>query len=285
MLFTESQLGTGNAFSILDEATYLTQSEGQIQPQTVPVMEVSRLGVVQIPFYAINELAESNGCGLLEAAVAVCEADGIDPQNAVISMTEEEVILYPDVVQEVGSVIVAPISSQDEVYQFCEACIDAYAESGSEEYLNAILNEVEWGEGPLQGPITGLKDKLWGIKHHMTTENIPGRIKNVIKRNPYKTSVALMYATNGAAFPIAGPLQLYGTVNSIQKLYRKFKNRPKSVIAKKIASLRKLYETWLHRAKIERDDKTAGVMKTIATNIMMLIDKLLAFLQRKADGR
>ena len=284
MLFTESQLGTGNAFSILDEATYLTQSEGQIQPQTVPVMEVSRLDVVQIPFYAINELAESNGCGLLEAAAAVCSADGIDPQNAVISMTEEEVILYPDVVQEIGSVIVAPISSQDEVYQFCEACIDAYAESGSEEYLNAILNEVEWGEGPLQGPIAGLKDKLWGIKHHMTTKNIPGRIKNVIKRNPYKTSVGLLYAS-GATTPIALPLQFYGTAKGIQKIYKKFRNRPKSVIAKKIASLRKLYETWLHRAKIEQDDKTAGVMKTIATNIMMLIDKLLAFLQRKADGR
>lgn len=272
MLFTESQLGANNVFGILDEATYLTQSESQIQPQMVPVMEVSRLGVVQIPFYAINELAVSNGCGLLEAAAAVCSVDGIDPQNAVISMTEEEVILYPDAIQEVGSVVVSPISSQDEVYKFCEACIDAYAETGDEEYLSAILQE-------------GLvNDFEWNAKHaaKAAITNPLGYTKNVITRNRGKLAFAASAFT--PAESIAGDaLGLYGSAKGIQAIYKKFKNRPKSVIAKKIASLRKLYATWLERAKVERDDKTAGVFKTIAANIMTLIDKLLELLQKGAD--
>ncbi len=275
MLFTESQLGSSNAFSILDEATYLTQEESRIRPQTVPVMEVSRLGIVQIPFYAIEELADSNGIGLQEAAIAVCAVNAIEPENVVVSMTEEEVILYPNSIHELGNIVVAPISSSDEVYQFCEAAVDAYAESGNEVYLAQILNEVEWGEGPLQGPISGLEDRLWGIKHHMTTKNIGGRIKNVIIRNPTRAGLALA--------PVGAPLAIYGTAKNIQRIYNKFKNRPRSVIAKKIASLRKLYETWLHRAKIERDDKTAGIIKNVLTNIMLLIDKLLELLQKGAD--
>ena len=272
MLFTESQLGANNVFSILDEATYLTQSESQIQPQTVPVMEVSRLGVVQIPFYAINELADSNGCGLLEAAAAVCSADGIDPQNAVISMTEEEVILYPDAVREVGSIVVSPISSQDETYQFCEACIDSYVETGDEQCLTAILQE-------------GIIDDLeWQGSHELKAALTGNAIRaglNKIKRNPAKAAWGAALAT--AASPISGPLAAYGTYKGIQHVYKKYKNRPKSVIAKKIASLRKLYSKWLERAKIERDDRTAGILKRIATNIMLLIDKLLELLQKGAD--
>lgn len=278
MLFTESQLGT-NPLAILDEATYLTQEESLIKPQTVPIMESSRLGVVRIPFYAIEGLAESQGLGLLEAASLVCQVDGIDPSTVVIEMAEEEAILNPTISEEVGCIVVSPIPTHDEVYQFCEACIDAYAESGDEQYLSAILEEPNWGEGPLMGPIAGIKDRIWGIKHHMMTKNVGGRIKNVIIRNPVGAGGVI----NGVVPGIGVPLQLYGSAKAVQKVYRKFKNRPRSVVAKKIASLRKLYEVWLHRAKIERDDKTAGLMKTIATNIMLLIDKLLELIQRGAD--
>ena len=56
MLFTESQLGARNAFDILDEAVYLNKNEAIIRPQTIPVMEVARLGIVQIPFAMLKLL-------------------------------------------------------------------------------------------------------------------------------------------------------------------------------------------------------------------------------------
>ena len=276
MLFTEAQLGT-NPLSILDEATYLTQEESMIRPQTIPIMEVARIGRVQIPFYALNQLAEWNGCRIAESVSIVCESNGIDPLKAVVSMAEEEVILYPEIAKEIGNIVVIPISEHDEVYQFCEDCIDAYAKSGEEVYLESIFDKDL--ENPSDGIIDDVKDTAWGIKHHMTTKNVPGRIKNLAKRHPYRTGIVV----NQLAYPFGIPIQAYGSAKRIHQIYRKFKNRPRSVIAKKIASLRKLYATWLYRAQIERDDKTAGMMKTIATNIMILIDKLLGLLQKGAD--
>ena len=192
-------------------------------------------------------------------------------------MTEEEVILCPHIVQEIGRIVVAPISSQDEVYQLCEAVVNAYFDNGDSSCLEMLLQE---------GLMDGDSELAWTLRHHATTKNIPLRLKNVIKRNPSQTSRALIPIALAASPVAAVPISFYSMyedVKAIHKLYKQYKDRPKSFIAKKIASLRRLYEVWLHRAKIEKDDKTAGLMKTIATNIMILIDKLLEHLQRGAD--
>jgi hypothetical protein len=99
----------------------------------------------------------------------------------------------------------------------------------------------------------------------------------VIRRNPTRAGIAL------SGTPVGPVLALYGGAKNVQRVYNKFKNRPRNVIAKKIAALRKLYEKWLHRAKIERDDKTAGVIKHVCTNIMLIIDKLLELMQKGAN--
>ena len=278
MVFSETQLNTSNALSILESAVYLTQEESIVHPSTIPVCENSRLGVVTVNFGDIVKLAESNGMNLASSILSICETDNIDPHQIAMVMEDSEVILYPEVVNESIPIVVSPISENDEIYQLCLEAVNAYAESGDESHLTSLL-EVEWGEGPIQEPIDTLKDRVWGLKHHMTTKNIGGRLKNVVKRNPYKTG----YAINLAAPGLGVPLQLYGSAKNIGRIYDHYKNRPRSVIAKKIASLRDLYSKWLHRAKIERDDKTASVMKMIATNIMLLIDKLLLALQKGID--
>ena len=282
MLFTESNLTT-NGLHILNEGISITEQESFLHPSTIPISEVSRLNTVQIPYNTLLTFAEENGYSFQESLSMIAEAHDLNIENLSVCIQEEDIILDPDLINEFSNIIISPISSNDEIYQLCEETINAYVESEDEKYLLSLLEEPNWGEGPLQNPIAGAKDKFWGIKHHMTTKNPIGRIKNVIKRNPYKAGTAIAMAAGPIGTIPASALQLYGGAKSIQRIYKKFKNRPRSVIAKKIASLRKLYETWLHRAKIEKDDKTAGVLKTIATNIMLLIDKLLELLQKGAD--
>ena len=64
-----------------------------------------------------------------------------------------------------------------------------------------------------------------------------------------------------------------------------YKNRPKSVIAKKIASFRALYAKVMHRFQNASDSGIKNRLKHVAAKILETIDKLLGFLQRKADGR
>ena len=65
--------------------------------------------------------------------------------------------------------------------------------------------------------------------------------------------------------------------------YRHYQNKPKSIIAKRIASLRSIYQKFLHNA--QSNPAKAGVFKRMAAKVLGVIDKLMAFMQRKADGR
>ena len=65
--------------------------------------------------------------------------------------------------------------------------------------------------------------------------------------------------------------------------YKQYKNKPRSVIAKRIAALRGIYKKFMINA--QRNPKKANVFKRIAAKILSVIDKLLHYLQNKADGR
>ena len=65
--------------------------------------------------------------------------------------------------------------------------------------------------------------------------------------------------------------------------YKRFKNRPKSVIAKRIQALRGIYHKFMINA--QRNPQKANLFKRVAAKILSVIDKLLQYLQNKADGR
>ena len=64
--------------------------------------------------------------------------------------------------------------------------------------------------------------------------------------------------------------------------YQQYKNRPKSVIAKRIAALRGIYKKFMINA--QRNPQKANVFKRMAAKILSVIDKLLHYMQNKADG-
>jgi len=147
MLFTESELQTQiNPFSILDNAVYLTEEEAMVRPQTVSIMENSRLQAYVIDFNGVRQLAESFGLDYLDAAVAVAESDGIDIADACIAIDESDLIEDPELAN-LGAVVVRPLSELDEEFQFCLEAIDAYIDTDDETYLDAILEETILDEG------------------------------------------------------------------------------------------------------------------------------------------
>lgn len=67
--------------------------------------------------------------------------------------------------------------------------------------------------------------------------------------------------------------------------YRHYRDKPKTVIAKRIAALRNIYSKFMLRAQKAPNEGIKNRLKRVAAKILQVIDKLLAFLQRKADGR
>lgn len=69
------------------------------------------------------------------------------------------------------------------------------------------------------------------------------------------------------------------------KLVQAYRNKPRSVIAKKIASLRRVYSRWMEKAQSSREPGIAAKLKKGAAQILQVIDKLLEVLQKRADNR
>jgi len=82
----------------------------------------------------------------------------------------------------------------------------------------------------------------------------------------------------------AGTAIAAGSVGAY-KLVQSYRNKPRSIVAKKIASLRKVYSRWMERAQSSREPGLAAKLKKGASQILQVIDRLMEILQKKADGR
>jgi hypothetical protein len=256
MLIKENSLiKQSNILDKLNEAVYLDESEATTQPVTIPVREMSRFGegYTMVRFADVERLAEDSQVSYMDAVAAIAEASEVDVDKMTIAVDEATIIESPEVLGELANVVVAPISDNDAVYQFCEAVTDAYLESGDESILEAVLDE---------GTIADIKDAVkWSAK-----------------------ATKKSYQTHGVKAPYYNfKANTKADIRSIKGLYDKFKDRPRNVIAKKIASLRKIYSTWMEKAKMEKDAKIASVFKKAALALMTVIDKLLQVMQRGAN--
>ena len=344
MLFTESQLRINiDPLAILDEATYLTEQEAIIRPQMVPVMEASNLGAYRIPFYALESLAESHGYSLLDAISEVCIADQIDPAYVVIEMAEEEAILYPEVVQELGSVVIAPISEYDPIYQLCESVIEQYMETLDDSILEEFNVNSKMTDNEIIAALTQYGDerlasmnkKLMSVTSSSERDSILKDVeeklaaanaaaKEVMQRKfnkdqaqrsnqsadtPTSNSAGVGSRSDASAgnsgsssgssgsstsSPSSGMglgtkagigASIAAAIGGGLLAYRHYRDKPKSFIAKKIASLRSIYQKWMNKAASCKDSGIAAKLRRGAAKILQVIDKLMAFLQRKADGK
>lgn len=318
MLFTEQNLNYGNAMSILDNAAYLNESESMIHPQTIPVKEVSRLGYGVVRFDDVDSLAEAYGCDYIDAMYAIAESSNMNPEYLAVAVPEEDIIAYPEIVNELANIVVQPLSEYDFGYRYVDMCLEAWDNTGNESYLDAIIDdscleeaavllEEEEGDKPQgdQDPTLWQKIKgapkalwnaekdygsslktAWGAGNKTEADKAEGDADG--KRGFFTRQKDRLAAIGSAMWAnkkmtaanaaVAGA-GAYG-VYRFAKYVKEARNRPKSWIGKKIAALRSIYQKWMQQA--QKNPKKAGIIKSACAKLLSIIDALMAQLQRAA---
>ena len=130
-----------------------------------------------------------------------------------------------------------------------------------------------------QDPLGDNKGKPAGTPSSSTTNN--PKQGNFLSNNKGKIGLGVGLAV-GAGLAYKNRDKLKSLAIKGLENYQQYRNRPKSVIAKRIAALRGVYKKFMLEA--QRNPKQANVFKRMAAKILSVIDKLLHYMQNKADG-
>lgn len=149
MVFTESELSYNfgrynaldEAFSIMDEAVYLTEEESLLSPIAVPVVENSRIGMPVVNFADVERISEENGISYNEAVESIAYANDLD--DIAVAVPDYKLIIDPELVNEMTNIVLTPLPENDIVGSFTEECLDCWVESGDVNYLLPLLEISE----------------------------------------------------------------------------------------------------------------------------------------------
>lgn len=168
MVFSESQLsynfGSYNvldeAFSIMDEAVYLTEEESLLSPIAVPIVENSRIGMPIVNFADVERISEERGISYNEAVYGIACANHLD--ELAVAVPDYKLIIDPDIIHEMENVVLTPLPENDIAAVFTETYLDAWFETGDIGYLNEMLDIVyeAYGEINVNPELRAKKDKM-----------------------------------------------------------------------------------------------------------------------------
>ena len=255
MLFKQSDLSYNSiqeASNILNESVYLDESEAVVSAKAIPVVENTNIGAYVVRFNDMATFAEDYGVSYNNAMNSVAESNGIDTNNLAVAVKETTIMANPGIINELNNVVVTPLPQTDAMYQFTEACVDAFIESGDTSYMDLLVEETT----------NAKKDK-----------QIMDMIHNRAKR--YES-----YAKNDK-FVIdrdlkSNKLNLENEKSDIKKLLKIVKhygyNTPKALIMKAIAFLRIKYNQLLQ--DIPKDKSQQKWYQKILIVIEKTINKL-----------
>ena len=314
MLFTEEQLYTADPFRILDEAVYLTERETAVLPQTIPVMENSRLQAYVIDLDGIRTFAESNGLGYLDSIVAIIEADGVPIDQVCIAIDEAELIQDPSLIN-MGPVVIRPLSEEDDEFQFCLAVVESYIDTDNESLFDMLLETSIEDAAKIKKLEASSRIKDFVNAAKVKKVEATSKLKQFglhakIKKMEAAQALRGFASTASERFqPVKKSVQ--GVVDKAKQKFSSLtgigakpkeeqpakteepkiespkaevsENVPRSAIAKRIAALRKTYAGFMQRAKEAPNEGVKNRLKKAASKILGVIDKLLAWLQRKTD--
>lgn len=288
MLIKESQLlkpAKLDPMSMLDEATFLSEEESKVQPVTIPVREMSRLGegVTMVRFADVERLAEDSQVSYMDAVAAIAEASEVDASKLTVAIDEADLIVDPSLLDEMTNIVVAPLSESSVAYQYVAECIDAWADMNAEnadELLEAALVEdtelkafaeaIDFGDAQKK-----FENNMKGLDLQRQAE---AKTKEVLDAGKELAGKAAETVKENPKTVIGGALAAAGVAAAI---YKASSNKPKSWIGQKIAALRNVYAKWMKKAQ-NADASVAGRIKAAAGKIMAIIDKLMAKLQNAA---
>lgn len=281
MLFRQSDLALDpiqEANAILNEAEYLAESESTTSAMAIPVVENARIGAYVVKFDDLSRLAEDHGMTFDEAMVTVAESNGVDVQHLAVAVRETSVMAHPGIVNELCNVVVTPLPETDTMYQFTEACVDAFVESGDTYYMDLLLNEAD-DKGPKPGEAGGAaKYANDGTGYKVDKDN---------KRTDYITAggrvnLAHMNARRDRAIAKAEMQNASG----VKKLLKAVKyygwNTPKERILAAINALQKKYQEMIR--EIPEDEKQRSFWQSILKTVDKYISKLTHLFKKKVNN-
>ena len=143
MLITTKQLGSlyeMSALDVLDNSTYLDESEALLNPIAVPVLENTRLDICTVSYKDIQKVCEDYGYYTNEALNSIAEASNVDIDHIAVAIDESDIILDPSIINEFYQYTIIPESDYSIPSVFVEACLDNYIGSNfDEDYLDIMV--------------------------------------------------------------------------------------------------------------------------------------------------
>lgn len=265
-------------YSLIENATFVDTE--YVSTNTIPVIESEDRYL--IPFNNIYELSESTMKDYEDIIHAISEDHKIPIDSITVSIKEEDIILDPSLIDNFDSYVIESIGEQSFPYAYCALLAESYLESGDETYLNILCEDeiVELDEASKINKM-GAKWYGWAKRHPKLATAVTPTKANLIQSGINTVAGPLGILT----FPVSTVYGIKQNIQMYKHLKKEAEHKPKSWIAKKVASLRKVYQKWLDLAKVERYRGQAGLIKRAAAKLLEVIDYLLKKLQNTADGR
>ena len=277
MLFRQYDLAYDpiqEASNILNESVYLDESEAVVSAKAIPVVENSRIGAYVVRFNDISTFAEDHGMNYENAIRSIAESNGINMDHLAVAVKETTIMANPGIVNELANVVVTPLPKTDSMYQFTEACVDAFIESGDTSYMDLLVEET-----------TNTKDIInlnKFVNHH------DGYATKEVKNGTF-----VVYRTVGGRIQDAADridkersnakLDMENEQSKIKKLLKTIKyygyNTPKERIATALATLTKKYNEMVRN--VPDDPSERKWYQSILKVIDNAITRLTGFLNKE----
>ena len=277
MLFRQYDLAYDpiqEASNILNESVYLDESEAVVSAKAIPVVENSRIGAYVVRFNDISTFAEDHGMNYENAIRSIAESNGINMDHLAVAVKETTIMANPGIVNEINNVVVTPLPQTDAMYQFTEACVDAFIESGDTSYMDLLVEET-----------TNTKDIInlnKFVNHH------DGYATKEVKNGTF-----VVYRTVGGRIQDAADridkersnakLDMENEQSKIKKLLKTIKyygyNTPKERIATALATLTKKYNEMVRN--VPDDPAQRKWYQSILKVIDNAITRLTGFLNKE----
>ena len=146
-IYQELDTSMYDGVAILENAAYMVQNINN--PRNIPVVET--LSGYVAKFQDVNTLAEEYDIHCVDALIKIAEVNDIHPSMMSVAIDEADIICDPTLVSTFKDqrcdVIVNPISENCLAYKYCSSLLEAYKETGDEDYLLAIIDEAQFGSG------------------------------------------------------------------------------------------------------------------------------------------
>lgn len=180
------------------------------------------------------------------------------------------------------------INNNKELDSVCEEIFSYVVESGDLDFIDGFIDNFEE---------TFVNEECFNsLQEASITDKAAAGIYGFAKRNPKKTSIAHVTVLGpgqhvGTVFggPLGWGAGLAYDIHTARKMFKHLKKqsmtKPKTWIAKKIQSLRKVYAKWMDLAKVERYRGKAGIIKRACLKLAEVIDFLLRKLQNATDNK